>query len=383
MQKNDLWKYMLVTLILSVAISLFLMQYLFESVEEHEHDMEDMHDMGNMMSSPEVIKEMMGTSLLSDLPLIRPDDRIKELSYITKEGVKEFELTADPIRWQYQPGDYILAWGFNKQVPGPEIRVREGDTVRIKFKNNLPKPTTIHWHGIEVPNSQDGVPAVTQKPIQPGETFTYEFVAKPAGTRFYHTHGSSHTDEAQQLDMGLAGAFIIEPLQQKRYDKEFVLLLDEWELMSDHTNAAMSHQMSPGMQHMLNYNLFTINGIAFPNTAPLEVKEDETILIRMINVGTSAIHPMHLHGHSFKIAAIDGNPVPPASQQLRDMVVIAPGERYDIELTTSNPGAWMLHCHELHHADAGMIAPFLYEGYGMMQSPKSTSKDSSMPHMMH
>lgn len=240
----------------------------------------------------------------------------------------------------------------------------EGDAVRVVLKNNLPKGTSIHWHGIDTPNNQDGVPGVTQKVIAPGETFAYEFVAKPAGTHFYHTHGSSSMmDEAEQLDMGLAGPFIIEPktYAAEKPDREYTLILDEWnttnmgQMMEGMTSGAS------GMMGAMEYNLFTINGRSFPDTEPLTVKSGERVRMRLINAGSSTIHPMHLHGTQFTIVAVDGNPVPAAAQLTRSTLPIHPGETYDIEFTAKNPGTWLFHCHELHHADGGMIVPVVYK----------------------
>ncbi len=284
-----------------------------------------------------------------------PADRAP-ISQIEKNGVKEFTLTAEAINWEYVKGKTLVAWGYNGQIPGPEIRVTEGDKVKIIFTNKLPKATTVHWHGIDVPNDQDGVPGVTQKAIKPGETFTYEFTAKPAGTRFYHTHGgAAMVDEAEQLDMGLSGAFIIEPKNYatNKPDREYTLILDEWE------TTGMGN--SAGAMAGMAYNLFTINGRAFPDTEPLMVKKGERVRIRMINGGTSTIHPMHLHGHQFKVVAVDGNPVPKVAQLTRNTQPIHPGETYDLEFIANNSGTWLFHCHELHHADSGMIAAVVYE----------------------
>src|SRR3989344_4039362 len=187
----------------------------------------------NMMSGSDMTKmmsEMMGVDREERIPLKTASERKEHLEPVIKNSVKEFSLTAEPIRWEYASGKTILAWGYNGQIPGPEIRVIEGDRVRIVFTNKLPKATTIHWHGIDVPNDQDGVPGVTQKAIKPGEVYTYEFIAKHAGTRMYHTHGGvAMGDEAQQLDMGLSGAFIIEPIGYKKPDKEYTLIFDEWQ----------------------------------------------------------------------------------------------------------------------------------------------------------
>ncbi len=242
-----------------------------------------------------MMREMMGTGNSDRLPLRSPTNRTERLAFATRNGIKEFQLNAEPIRWEYAEGKTILAWGYNGQIPGPEIRVTEGDKVRIVFTNKLPKATTIHWHGIDVPFGQDGVPGVTQKAIAPGETYTYEFVAKPAGTRFYHTHGGvAMGDEAQQLDMGLSGAFIIESRSYQKPDKEYTLIFDEWQtkpmMISQKTSSLINRAFAHGHEdkgtnnminmsmmmsggHMMGYNLFTINGRSFPNTEPMKVKK--------------------------------------------------------------------------------------------------------------
>ena len=131
---------------------------------------------------------MMLVDHMKHIPFKTISERKERLEPIIKNGVKEFLLIAEPIYWEYANGNTILAWGYNGQIPGPEIRVKEGDRVRIVFTNKLPKDTTIHWHGIDVPNNQDGVPGVIQKAIKQGETYVYEFIAKPVETRIYiHT----------------------------------------------------------------------------------------------------------------------------------------------------------------------------------------------------
>lgn len=344
----------------------------------------------NMRAS---IQSMMGVSNENSLPLKKSSNTKAVLEpTIASGGVKEFALTAEAVRWQYTNGQTILAWGYNGRIPGPEIRVTEGDKVRIKFTNSLPKATSIHWHGLNVPNNMDGVPGVTQDAIQPGKSFTYEFTAGPAGTHFYHAHGSGHDDEAQQSDMGLNGAFIVEPVSRQKPDREYTLVLDDWQKGNDSINMAMQ-DMDMGanamnMTHMMNYNLFTINGLSFPDTTPLDVKRGDKVRVRLINASASTIHPMHLHGHQFKIVAEDGNAVPEAAQLTKNTVALNPGETYDIEFTADNPGLWAFHCHELHHAGAGMISLLKYEGYNVPDTTKANSSDDNggnmmMDHSMH
>lgn len=301
--------------------------------------------------------------------------------------VKEFTLTAREIPWRLASGKVVKGWAYNGRIPGPEIRVKEGDLVRITLKNELPVATTIHWHGVDVPWTMDGPPGVNQQPVKPGETFVYEFVAKPAGTRFYHTHGSGGMDEALQMDMGLYGAFIVEAKDEPKYDRDYTLILSErlstlmpWEGAPSHPlpgypmPAPPSGQAMPGMEMS---DTFFMNGKSWPEAEPLKVKPGERVRVRLINAGSMSTHPMHLRGHTFKIIAIDGNPLPTPIK--RDVVPLAPGERYDIELTADNPGVWLFHCHELHHADTGMATLVQYEGF----EPVGRLAAPAMPGMKH
>jgi len=225
----------------------------------------------------------------------------QSLPFHIENGVKVFEITTKPVLWNILDDVTVTAWTYNGTVPGQLIRVTEGDRVRIVVKNELPDPTTIHWHGIEVPNAMDGVPDVTQKPIQPGETFTYEFIAKPAGTFMYH----SHFEGDVQVGTGLYAPFIIEPKQETapRPDVDVTLMLAESRVVNGQTFAAMP---MAGMEP----NYFTINGKAFPATEAITVKQGQRVRLRFIGMG-QFVHPMHLHGFPFKIVATDGHPVPP------------------------------------------------------------------------
>lgn len=273
------------------------------------------------------------------VPPATQEKGLQELPYTMDNQTKVFELVAAPVRWPILKDTTVTAWAYNGMVPGPLIRVTNGDNVRIIVKNNLPESTTIHWHGIQVPNDMDGIPDETQKPIQPGESFTYEFVAKPAGTYWYH----SHFDSDKQISVGLSGVFIIEPKGGliSRPDIDKVLMLNEWRVIEGQTYAAMP---ATGMDG----NFFTINGKAYPDTETIQAKVGQKIRLRFIGSGQMS-HPMHLHGFPFKIVATDGNDVPESAQWTKDVVSVAPGERYDIEFTPDRPGKWMLHCHIPHH----------------------------------
>ncbi|MCI0518893.1 MAG: copper oxidase [Chloroflexi bacterium] len=302
---------------------------------------------GSMSAVNPAAAHMMEPLDRPDLPAAADTTGGKPLAFRMEDGVKVFELTTRAVRWTLLEGVEVTAWTYNGIVPGPLIRVTEGDAVRVVVKNELDEPTTIHWHGVEVPNAMDGVPDMTQAPIQPGETFTYEFTAKPAGTFMYH----SHYEGDVQVSAGLYAPFIIDPKEPSAPppDVDVTLMISEWLLRGGQTYAAMP--MS-GMEP----NYFTLNGKAFPATETIQVKVGQRVRLRLIGIG-QFIHPMHLHGMPFKITATDGHPVPEAAQLTKDTVSVAPGERYDIEFIASEPGQWMLHCHILHHTTNDNVEP--------------------------
>ncbi|MGH2350159.1 MAG: multicopper oxidase domain-containing protein [Chloroflexota bacterium] len=279
-------------------------------------------------------------------------------------AVREITLTAQEIDWQLFPGATVKAWAYNGSVPGPEIRVTEGDLVRVTLKNELPVPTTVHWHGVDVPNAMDGVPGLTQDTVPPGGTFTYEFTATNPGTRWYH----SHQDAEVQGPLGLYGPLIVEPKvpEPTTYDRDVTYVLSEWALALTPAVAkgeASLPRSGPGAPHakQLDYDLFLMNGKAHESIPPLAVQQGERVRVRLINAG-NLVHTIHTHGHSFKLIATDGNPVPPAAQLTKDSVTLGPSERVDLELVATNPGVWMFHCHMEQHMANGMMTTIRYEG---------------------
>jgi len=269
------------------------------------------------------------------------------LDFRLEGNVKVFELVTKPVTWQIIQDVFATAWTYNGTVPGPMIRVTEGDVVRILIKNELPEPTTIHWHGIAVPNAMDGIPDITQKPILPGETFTYEFIAQPAGTYMYH----SHYEGDVQVSAGLYAPFIVDPKEptSPAPSVDVNLMISEWLLRDGETFAAMP---MAGMEP----NYFTINGKAFPDTETINVKKGQLVRLRLAGIG-QLVHPIHLHGVPFTIVATDGHPVPKAAQLTKDTVLVSPGERYDIEFIATESGQWLLHCHILHHTTNNNVEP--------------------------
>jgi manganese oxidase len=266
----------------------------------------------------------------------------EELVPRIEDGVKVFDLETSVIEWNILPDETVMAYAFNHQVPGPRIRVTEGDRVRINVTNHLPESTTVHWHGLVLPNAMDGPAEITQDPIRPGETFTYEFVTEQRGTYFYHTH--DHIDRQQAL--GLYGALIVDPKDPAdypyEYDQELVIQLQELLEREGYSWPAMP--MDGGQP-----NYFTINGKAYPETETVRMRVGETLLVRFIGTNSGFIHPMHIHGGPFRIVETDGNPVPPAGQWVKDTVNVGPGERYDVLWKAREPGKWLLHCHIAHH----------------------------------
>lgn len=266
-------------------------------------------------------------------------DRLLEPS--VAGDVKVFDLELSVIQWHILPGVEVAAYAFNRQVPGPRLQLTEGDRVRLRVRNNLPEPTSVHWHGLVVPNLMDGAAEITQPPIAPGESFTYEFEARQHGTFFYHSH--AHVDRQQAL--GLYGALIIAPKEadaRPAAEHDVVIQLQEWTHKEGFTFPAM-----PMEGALPNY--FTINGKAYPATETVRVRQGERVRFRFIGSQSAFIHPMHLHGGPFTIMATDGYPVPPAAQWVKDTLNVGPGERYDVIWEAREPGQWLLHCHINHH----------------------------------
>jgi FtsP/CotA-like multicopper oxidase with cupredoxin domain len=261
------------------------------------------------------------------------------LGYRLEGDTKVFNLTAEPIRWTLGKGIVATAWAYNGAVPGPLIRITEGDRVRVVLRNNLPESTTIHWHGMQVPPGIDGVPGASQPAIKPGEVFTYEFVAKSAGTFWYH----SQTDSDLQVSVSLFAPLIVDPKAPTgpNPDVDRVIMLNEWRVVGDVTVPAMP---MTGM----DANFFTVNGKFYPDAESIDVKRGQRVRLRLLDAG-QLTHAIHLHGIPFKIVAADGYAVPEAAQLTRDTVAVAPGESDDAEFVATEAGRWALQCNVPHH----------------------------------
>jgi FtsP/CotA-like multicopper oxidase with cupredoxin domain len=273
------------------------------------------------------------------------------LEYTMDGDVKVFQLTCEVVEWEYNVGQTVEAWTYNGVVPGPEIRVTEGDKCRFEVTNKLPQSTAIHWHGLYVPNNMDGVPFITQPPIKPGETYTYEFTIKDgnAGAHMYH----SHHNAAFQVTSGLLGPFIVEPKDpssRPAYDTEYTMVLNDGPI-----------------------GAYSLNGKTFPATEPVVVKKGQTVLVRYMNEGLM-IHPMHQHGMRQQVIAIDGWLLD--HPYYLDTLNIAPGQRYEVLIEATEPGVWAYHCHILSHAESehgmfGMVTVMIVEDDDAEATPAS------------
>ncbi len=268
-------------------------------------------------------------------PVVTPNGG--SLPWKMVNGVKEFHLIVEEILHEVAPGMMIKAWGYNGQTPGPTIETVEGDRVRILVTNKLPETTAVHWHGVILPSGMDGVQGLTQRGIPPGDTFAYEFTLRQHGTQMYHSHG----DEMTQIGMGTMGFFIIHPKEPRypKIDRDFAVFLSEWFIEPGSS--------TPDVNVMTDFNIFTFNSRAFPGTEPLVARTGDRIRIRFANVAQEA-HPIHLHGHSFKVVATDGGDIPASAQWPETTVLVAPGQTRDVQFI-ANVGDWAMHCHRRHH----------------------------------
>jgi manganese oxidase len=260
---------------------------------------------------------------------------------------RQFTLIASSAVWQISPGQSVPAYAYDGTVPGPVLRGTVGDTFRVTLVNNLPIATTIHWHGLPVPNGMDGVPGVTSPIVRSGESFTYVFDVWSPGTYWYHPHA----DSAAQIARGLYGMLIVDPPVDgtlPRYDQEVLLMIGEY---------GAGSMMAGGM----GAAMLLINGKTAPAIPDVRVRRGERVLFRIVNTG-NMVHPMHVHGLHWLIVATDGFPLD--APYKKDTLPVNAGERFDGILVADNPGAWMIHCHNLDHVTdrpAGLVFNFIVE----------------------
>jgi FtsP/CotA-like multicopper oxidase with cupredoxin domain len=303
------------------------------------------------------------------LPVETPD--IPKLPWRLENGVKVFHLIPEVVKRELKPGWSFDVWGFNGHMPGPTIEVRQGDRVRIVVENRLPEPTSMHWHGFEIPFEMDGVPGVHQDAIPPGGKYVYEFTLHQHGTFFYHSH------MAMQEMMGMIGLFIMHPKEphQPRVDKDFGLIFQEFAILPNNT---VPNSLS------MEFNWLPINGRVGPATTPLIVRLGDRVRIRMVNLGMDH-HPIHLHGNTFYVTGTEAGRVPEAAWTPANTVLLGVAQARDIEFEAKYPGDWPLHCHLPHHMMnhmASMVGPLAHAGQGM-HAGMGMTEGMGMPRQGH
>lgn len=285
------------------------------------------------ISSGSLAKVDQRASINRNVPVVTTD--VGDLAYEMDGDIKVFRLTAHVLKLQIAPQKTIDVWGFNGSAPGPTIQVTQGDKVRVVFKNELPEPSSMHWHGFEDQLANDGMPGISQEPVKPGQSFVYNFVIKQEGTFFYHSH------MAMQEMAGMLGAFIMHPKTPYRphCDKDFVLHLQEYQVLP---NATTPDTMG------MHWNWLLLNGRAGPAATPLIVRQGDRVRIRFVNLGMDH-HPMHLHGHTFYVTGTEGGRIPESAWWPGNTVLVGVAQARNVEFIADNPGDWMLHCHLPHH----------------------------------
>ncbi len=270
------------------------------------------------------------------VPVVTPNGRTLPWKWV--DGAKEFHLVAEEVDHEFAPGCVAKCWGYNGSTPGPTIEAVEGDRVRILVTNHLKEWTTVHWHGLILPNGMDGVGGLNQPDIKPGETYAYEFTLKQAGTHMYHPHA----DEMVQMAFGMMGFFIIHPkeAEPEPVDRDFAIMLHNWALHPG------TYRPDPAV--MQEFDLWTFNSKVFPATAPIVVRLNQRVRIRIGNLSMWN-HPIHIHGHKFWVTGSDGDRWPKSAWRSEVTETVGVGQMRDFEFVADNPGDWAFHCHMAHH----------------------------------
>ena len=260
----------------------------------------------------------------ADLPYAMSDD-----------GYKVFSLTAKVVPWEVEPGKFVDGWAYNGMIPGPVMHANVGDKIRIVLKNELPESTSLHLHGVRVPNAMDGVDPYTQKPIEPGATFIYEWTATEPSVGMYHSHHNAQV----QVPNGLAGAILIGDWKAMAMTAAGGRTKDSNNVAEQEVVMVLNDSGTIGL---------SLNGKSFPATSPYSLAIGESMVVHYYNEGNMT-HPMHLHQPSGLVVAKDGKVL--ESPFWADTLNVAPGERWTVVYTPKDAGVWAWHCHILTHAE--------------------------------
>ena len=252
--------------------------------------------------------------------------------------VKVFHLVAEPVKREFAPGMVVNCWGYNGSTPGPTIEVVEGDRVRIFVTNRLAEHTTIHWHGIFLPNGMDGVGGLNQPHIQPGETYVYEFTIDQTGTFMYHPHA----DEMVQLALGMYGMIIVHPkvAESPRIDRDYAFILHNFDVKAG--------TATPDPSVMTDFNMWTFNSRVFPGIDAMVARTGDRVRIRIANLSMHE-HPIHIHGTAFEVTGTDAGWIPQSSRYKETTLLVPVGNIRVGEFIADLPGDWAIHCHKSHH----------------------------------
>ncbi len=277
---------------------------------------------------------------LKPVPVETPD--LEKLPWKQVNGAKEFHLYCTPVKRAFLPGYVMNVWGYNASMPGPLIEAYQGDRVRFVVHNELPEATTIHWHGLELPNPEDGVPGLTQELIAPQKTYVYEYDLHQTGSFFYHSH------IAMQEAFGMVGFFIVHPrvAYDPPVDRDFALIFQNF-FIPPNSNTPDSMRM--------DWNWHTINGRSGPYTTPLVCKHGERVRVRLLDFSPMQHHPIHLHGHTFWLTGTEGGRIPSGAWIPRNTTLTGVAMVQDFEFIAFNPGDWIFHCHMVHHMMNHMV----------------------------
>ena len=275
-----------------------------------------------------------------------------------------YRLTAIPAktRIKAEPAGETAIWGYDGQVPGPVIRARQGHKLRIEFENNLAEPTTVHWHGLRIPNAMDGVPELTQPPVKPGERFVYEFVPPDAGTFWYHPHLRSDV----QLARGLYGALIVDEAEPPKVDRDLLWVLDDWRLKDDGSiNDDFGHRHDISHEGRLG-NTITLNG---RRPGPVAVRPGERLRLRLVNTANARVFGLRFENLPSTVVAYDGQPVTPHAPG-DNRVLLGPGMRADLIIDVpSEAGGDTRVVDDYHEDKAYTLTKLVREGEALRSAP--------------
>lgn len=319
---------------------------LTQTAAAQDHSGHTGHDTRPQSASAPQLASGSAPSARTQVPQAPPDGSYRpvvtlngsSLPWRMNDGVKEFHLLAQPVKREFAPGMVVNAWGYNGQTPGPTIEAMQGDRVRIFVKNALPEWTTVHWHGVLVPNGMDGVGGLTQPQIPPGKTGVYEFTLEKAGTYMYHPHA----DEMVQMGMGMMGMFVVHPkdVNERPVERDFAIMLHAWDVKPG--------TATPQVATMLDFDMWTMNSRIFPGIDPMPVRLGDRVRVRIGNLSMDS-HPIHLHGYAFRQTATDGGWIPEPAQWPMTTINVPVGATATIEWVADRPGDWAFHCHKSHH----------------------------------